>query len=112
MGETGLSARISRMMSIIGQQPVLWVDAATLVQSGPYAETGMQDWNYDLVLACRSYPNMRVFDWSAYAKPQWFIPDGIHYYSPGYVARTHLIAQGLAHAFPASYPASANCVVR
>jgi hypothetical protein len=107
-----LTARIARMMSIIGDQPVLWVDAVTLDQTGPYAEQGMQQWNEDLVAACNRHPNARVFDWAAYAKPQWFIPDGIHYYSPGYVARAHLISRGLAHAFPEAEPPSASCVVK
>ncbi len=31
----------------------------------------------------------------------WFIDDGIHYNTPGYAARARLIAQALAHAFPA-----------
>ena len=108
----GLAARISRMMSIIGTHPVLWVDAVTLDRAGPYAESGMAKWDDDLVSACPRYPNMRVFDWAAYAKPKWFIPDGIHYYTPGYIARAHRIAQGLAHAFPRGEPPSASCVVR
>ncbi len=108
----GLSQRIARMMRIIGVQPVLWVDAVTLVQSGAYAESGMRRWNTDLVTACSRYPNMRVFDWAHYAKARWFIPDGIHYYSPGYVARARDISRGLAHAFPAGRPASVGCVVR
>ncbi len=66
----GLDQRIARMMKIIGDQPVLWVDAVTLVQSGPYAESGMQKWNKDLVQRCQQYPNMRVFDWAHYAKPR------------------------------------------
>jgi hypothetical protein len=106
-----LRTRIERMMSIIGDQPVLWVDAVTLVQSGPYAESGMQQWNTDLVAACRRYPNMRVFDWAAHVKPRWFIPDGIHYYSPGYVARAHDISHGLVHAFPRDESPSPSCVV-
>jgi peptidoglycan/LPS O-acetylase OafA/YrhL len=109
----GLAARIARMMRIIGRQPVLWIDAVTLVRSGtPYAEVGMQLWNRDLLQACSRYPNMRVFDWAAHVKRKWFIPDGIHYYSPGYVARTHLIARALAQAFPAWGGPSATCVVR
>jgi peptidoglycan/LPS O-acetylase OafA/YrhL len=109
----GLTARIARMMRIIGRQPVLWVDVITLVRPGsPYAEDGMQLWNRDLVQACARYPNMRVFDWASYAKRKWFIPDGIHYYSPGYVARSHLISQGLAHAFPARGGPSPACVVQ
>ena len=72
----------------------------------------MQRWNAALLAACRRYPNMRVFDWAAYARRKWFIPDGIHYYSPGYVARTHAIADGLVAAFPRDQAASASCVVR
>lgn len=107
----GLTTRIDRMMSIIGKQPVLWVSVVTLVQSGAYAESGMEQWNAALTSACERYPNMRVYDWGAAAKPQWFIPDGIHYYSPGYVARSHLIAQALVTAFPPGKPASSSCVV-
>ncbi len=54
---------------------------------------------------------MRVFDWAAWAKPSYFIPDGIHYYTPGYIARTHLIARALVAAFPQGGPPSASCVV-
>ncbi len=108
----GFPARIARMMSIIGRQPTLWIDAVTLLRSGPYSEAAMLRWNQALLGACPSHPNMRIFDWAAYAKPRWFIPDGIHYYSPGYVARNHLIAHGLARAFPTRAPASASCVVR
>src|SRR6202011_5050653 len=88
----GFAARITKMMSIIGSQPVLWVDAVTLLPpDNPYAEAAMQRWNQALVAACTHYPTMRVFDWASWAKRKWFIPDGIHYYSPGYVARTHRI---------------------
>jgi hypothetical protein len=78
-----LAARIARMMSIIGHQPVLWVDAVTLLGSGPYSEDNMQQWNSALLAACGRYPTMRVYDWAAHAKRAWFIPDGIHYFSPG-----------------------------
>ena len=43
---------------------------------------------------------------------KWFIPDGIHYYSPGYVARVHDFALGLAHAFPAGRAPNTSCLVR
>jgi hypothetical protein len=108
----GYAARINRMMSIIGHQPALWISAVTLVKSGPYAESNMQDWNRALLAACAHHPTMRVFDWPAWAKTRWFIPDGIHYYSPGYVARAHRIARGLAHAFPESASPAPTCVVR
>jgi hypothetical protein len=107
-----LSDRIAHMMSIIGHHPVMWVDVVTLLRSGPYSEDAMQRWNSALLAACKRNPTMRVFDWAAHARRRWFIPDGIHYYSPGYVARTHAIAHGLVDAFPQGRPASAGCVVR
>lgn len=111
-GGPGFQTRIHRMMSIIGQQPVMWVDAITLVPpGGGYSEAGMERWNEAMLSDCASYPMMRVFDWSAYAQQRWFIPDGIHYYSPGYVARSHDIALGLAHAFPAVGPPNPSCLV-
>jgi peptidoglycan/LPS O-acetylase OafA/YrhL len=107
----GRSARIQRMMSLIGNEPVMWVNVKTLLSSGPYAEQNMRLWDQALLQACGRYPNMRVFDWAAAAKSAWFIDDGIHYNSPGYAARSRLIAQALAHAFPAS-GASSGCLVR
>ncbi len=107
----GLIPRINQMMSIIGNQRVLWIDAITLLSSSPYAESGMQSWNQDLLAACGRYPNMRIFDWGSHAKPGYFIPDGIHYYSPGYIARSNLFARALAEAFPAGAPANPSCLI-
>jgi len=100
----GLPARIQRMMSLIGDQPVLWVNVTSLVASGPYADRNMQQWDQALLQACPSYPDMRVYDWAAVAKPSWFIPDGIHYTPQGYAERSRLIADALAHAFPQDQP--------
>ncbi len=100
----GLAARIQRMMSLIGDQPVMWVNVISLLASGPYANGNMQQWDRDLLQACPSYPNMRVYDWAAVAKPSWFIPDGIHYTPQGYAERARLIADALAHAFPETQP--------
>jgi len=96
------AARIQRMMSVIGNQPVMWVNVRSLLTSGPYAESQMQLWNSALLQACARYPDMRVYNWAAHAQSSWFIADGIHYTSAGYAARAHLIAQALAAAFPAS----------
>ena len=96
------AARIQRMMSVIGNQPVMWVNVRSLLTSGPYAESQMQLWNSALLQACARYPDMRVYNWAADAQSSWFIADGIHYTSAGYAARAHLIAQALAAAFPAS----------
>ena len=97
----GLRTRIAQMMSIIGHQPVLWINAITLPGAPAYySEAGMRRWNEDLVSMCSKYPTMRVFDWAAHAKRQWFIPDGIHYTPTGYIARTRAIAHALVKAFP------------
>ena len=104
-------ARIGRMMSAIGDQPVMWVNVRSLVESGPYAEHNMRLWDEALLQACRSYPNMRVYDWAAAVRNKWFIEDGIHFTSPGYVARSRLIAQALAKAFPAGGGESPSCLV-
>jgi peptidoglycan/LPS O-acetylase OafA/YrhL len=104
----GLAARIRRMMSVIGNEPVLWVNVKSLLSSGPYSETDMEDWDNALLAACSSYPNMRVFNWAAMAQPQWFISDGIHYTSAGSAARAAAIADALATAFPAGATTSAG----
>jgi peptidoglycan/LPS O-acetylase OafA/YrhL len=96
------ATRIQRMMSLIGNQPVMWVNVKSLLTSGPYAESQMQLWNSALIRACARYPDMRVYGWAADAQSSEFIPDGIHYTSAGYAARAHLIAHALAAAFPAS----------
>jgi peptidoglycan/LPS O-acetylase OafA/YrhL/lysophospholipase L1-like esterase len=110
-----LSYRINKMMRLIGNQPVMWVNVKSLLDYGPYAEANMLVWNRALIQACASYPNMRVYDWAAAAQDSWFISDGIHYTSAGYAARAHLIAQALSAAFPAPGSAyagqSASCLV-
>ena len=96
-----LATRIREMMSLIGNQPVMWVNVKSLVAYGAYSESNMQLWNEALLRACARYPNMRVYDWAAAVKDSWFISDGIHYTSAGYEARAYLIAQALTAAFPA-----------
>ncbi|MBV9422455.1 MAG: acyltransferase family protein [Solirubrobacterales bacterium] len=107
-----LSTRIERMMSVIGDQPVLWLNVKSLLSSGPYAESNMEHWNSALLQACAQHPNMRILDWAAVVHDSWFIADGIHYTSPGYAARARLIADGLVQAFPAGGATSpAGCIV-
>jgi lysophospholipase L1-like esterase len=109
----GQLARVERMMSLIGKRPVMWVNAKSLVASGPYSSDNMQAWNSALLQACSKYPNMRIFDWASVVRDRWFIPDGIHYTSAGYAARGRLIAEALARAFPASGDSpDSGCVVR
>jgi peptidoglycan/LPS O-acetylase OafA/YrhL len=94
--------RIQKMMSLIGNQPVMWVEVTSLLSSGPYSEQNMQLWNQALQQALPHYPNMRIYDWPAVAQKSWFINDGIHYTSNGYMHRATDIADALAKAFPAS----------
>jgi len=97
--------RIDKMMAIIGDEPTMWVNVRSLEAAGRenpyYSEENMEAWDEELIAACSAYPNMRVYDWAADVKDAWFIDDGIHFTSPGYAARAQLIAQALAHAFPA-----------
>lgn len=107
--------RIDKMMAIVAGEPVLWVNVRSLVEAGdPYSEENMAKWDEELVKACAAYPNMRVYNWAKDVKNSWFIEDGIHFTSPGYAARAQLIAQALAHAFPAkgkTEGGSENCLV-
>jgi peptidoglycan/LPS O-acetylase OafA/YrhL len=100
--EIGRSTRIKEMMSLIGNQPVLWVEVKSLLTSGPYAEQNMELWNQALQQARPDYPNMRLYNWPAVVQSSWFINDGIHYTSDGYAHRGQMIAEALAEAFPAN----------
>ena len=106
--QVSLAARIRQMMSVIGRQPVMWVNVRSLLATGPYSERDMLQWNRALIQACARYPDMRVYDWAAAAKNSWFISDGIHYTSRGYAARAHRIARALASAFPRPGPAAST----
>jgi lysophospholipase L1-like esterase len=107
----GLESRIRRMMRVMGDQPVLWITVKSLLDTGPYSERNMRHWNRTVVNACAKYPNMRVFDWASLAEDSWYISDGTHYTSEGYMHRARLSADALAHAFPASGESS-DCVVQ
>jgi peptidoglycan/LPS O-acetylase OafA/YrhL len=96
----GVAQRIARMMSVIGNQPVLWVTVKSLLASGPYSEHEMSLWNQALRAVASRHPNMRVYDWASVTRDGWFIGDKIHYTSAGYAARGELIADALAAAFP------------
>jgi peptidoglycan/LPS O-acetylase OafA/YrhL len=111
-GVVPLDDRIDRVMRHLDGQPALWTNVRTRVQSGPYAESHMDDWGAALARACDRYPNLRVYDWASDVDPSWYIPDGIHYTQPGYAERGRLIAAALAKAFPEGAAASPRCVVR
>jgi peptidoglycan/LPS O-acetylase OafA/YrhL len=93
--------RIQEMMSAAHGQPVLWVNVVSILNSGPYSEANMQQWNAALQQACSRYKNMRIFNWASLVQPSWFVSDGIHYTPGAYAVRAQQIAQALAKAFPA-----------
>jgi hypothetical protein len=108
----GLDARVSRMMRVIGDQPVMWTTVKSLLASGPYANANMQGWNRTVIDACEEYPNMRVFDWASQVEDDWFLTDGTHYTSEGSRHRAHMSATALARGFPASGEKDgSSCVV-
>ena len=96
----GYAARISEMMSVAHGQPVMWVNTVTTTPTGFWASPHEQAWDRALVKAAAKYPNMRIFDWAAIARPGWFLSDGIHYTSAGCAVRAKAIADALARAFP------------
>ena len=107
----GPDERIDRVMSLIGDHPVMWLTVKTLRTSGPYSEAQMQLWNDALGAACARYPNMRVYNWAGQVSDSWYIPDGIHFTSVGYRWRAALTAEALAVAFPEDGSISPGCFV-
>lgn len=93
--------RITRMMAIIGDEPVLWIDAETRREDGYWARAHMSAWNEALAATLRGRPSARIYTWSAEVREEWFVSDGIHYTSAGYTARAERVALALAAAFPA-----------
>jgi len=95
------AARIDRMMEVIGDDPVLWVNLKTLVGAGDaWSGENMQRWNDALTEATVRYPNLRIFDWAGVVEDGWFDDDDIHYTSEGYAQRGRLIADALATQYP------------
>jgi hypothetical protein len=94
--------RILRMLYVIGEEPVLWVDAVTdgWVEGG-YRNESMQAWNDVLQWIASERPNVEVLNWSERVVPDWFLDDGVHYTSDGHAWRAAITALALAEAFPA-----------
>jgi hypothetical protein len=93
--------RIDRLMAVIGNDPVLWVDAKTLRTDGPWQNSSMLTWNEALTAAAARYPNIKVYDWAGVVQDAWFGDDRIHYTTEGYTQRAALIAAALATSYPA-----------
>ena len=97
----GYTERIDRMMAVIGDDPVLWVDTRTMKEAGHYASEHMRRFNQALEKAHSRYPALHVYEWSVDARDEWFQRDGIHFTAEGYARRAALIAGALVDAYPA-----------
>jgi peptidoglycan/LPS O-acetylase OafA/YrhL len=104
--------RLDLMMAAAAGRPVLWLTVRSLETSGPYADAEMAKWNATLREACRTYPNLRIYDWAAEVQDAWYVEDGIHFTSEGYAERGRRTAAALARAFPQVGPDAQSCVVR
>jgi hypothetical protein len=107
-----LSARIAAMMSVVGDDPVIWTTTKTLHDKGPYRNANMEKWNEALGQACTRYPRMRVYDWAAEVKDDWFSKDGIHFSSAGCKERAARFARAVTVAFPKEGPPPSQCLIR
>jgi ABC-type sugar transport system substrate-binding protein len=54
------ATRIDRMMSVIGNEPVLWINVKTLVPTGAWSNPNMLLWDQALVAAQAKYPNIKI----------------------------------------------------
>ena len=61
--------------------------------------------------ACARYPQMRVYDWAAEVKDDWFNKDGIHLNNTGCKERAARFARAIAAAFPKDAPSPSTCMV-
>ena len=96
----GLDARIESMLAIIGADPVLWVNTASVSTIQWYGDDSMEAFNAALADAASRHVNLWVLDWAAVVQPEWYGPDGIHHDPTGRAWRTALTVQELASAFP------------
>jgi hypothetical protein len=96
-----LDDRIMRLLYVVGDDPVLFVDTVTIGVTSAYRAESMQAWNDALDRIAAGRTNMAVLHWSERAQPEWFQPDGIHYTPGGRVWRAAITAVGLAESFPA-----------
>lgn len=92
--------RIGAMMDIAHGDPVLWINLKSLVPSGPTSNANMESWDRALLAACNRYPNMRVYDWAAQARDEWYAEDGVHFTAEGNAERAAGVAAALLAAFP------------
>lgn len=95
--------RIDSIMSVIGKDPVMWVNVWFWSKTRPnYNLFVATAWNSLLFQYQKKYANIRIFDWATIAKsnPGWFIYDGLHYNSTGMSRRALWISSAAGIMFP------------
>lgn len=96
----GYDERILQMLYVFGNDPVLWVDAATVRSGSAYRNDNMRAWNEALYRIAADRENVQVLPWSQLVRPEWFIEDGIHMNTEGRIWRAAFTAAALVDFFP------------
>jgi hypothetical protein len=92
--------RILRLLYVFGDDPVLWVDAATARTGTGYRNDNMRAWNDTLYRIADERSNVEVLRWSEQVRAEWFTSDGIHMGTEGRIWRAAITAAALAERFP------------
>ena len=101
-GAHGRRADRPACSTIVGDDPVLWVNVKTLDPHDPdWADARWWRGTRRSSRPRPRYPNLQVYDWAAVVQDAWFQDDGIHYTSAGNAERARLIADALLAAYPA-----------
>ncbi len=97
----GSDERINKMLELLGDDQILWVDSASLLTDDPnYGNQAMKAWNEALYRLTADRPNVAVLHWSDLAKAGWFDRDGIHYNTIGHAQRAAITAAAMVEYFP------------
>ncbi len=94
--------RVAAIMSVVGRDPVLWIDAASSATSGFWSTPNIEAWDRVLAASAASHPNVRIAPWSKFVRPEWFESDGVHITAAGAAGRTQFVADALVADFPAA----------
>jgi lysophospholipase L1-like esterase len=92
--------RILALMSVIGTDPVLWIDSLTIATTGFWASPNVDAWDAALTTSKVSYPNIRIAKWSKFVKPEWFESDGVHPNAAGTAARVQFVVAAVVANYP------------
>ena len=92
--------RVAAIMAVVGRDPVVWIDAASVATSGFWATPNIDAWNGELTTSATAYPNARIAPWSKFVRPEWFESDGVHITPSGAIGRMQFVTDALVTDFP------------